>query len=76
MAVTRIKSHNLKTVVRNRMEDEKVAIQNPEECDAEITTLSELIIALSRNAFCKQSRHLIRTPDSAFTFDKNEVLVK
>lgn len=47
-----------------------------EEYDANLPTLSKLIIALSKGTFFKQSHQQIGTLGSEFTFDTNEVLVR
>lgn len=76
MMLTGMKSHNEnKSAVPNRTEKKKVTIKNRQESVTELPTISEFFIALSRTAFCKQSRHLVGTPGSAFAIDRNGVLV-
>lgn len=61
MVVARIKGRNEKNyVVSNKMKGMKVTIQNPQESDVKLRTLSELSTAQSEDKLCKQSRHMAR----------------
>lgn len=43
------------------------------ECNVELSTLSELIIAQSNIMFCEQPRQLVGTPCSVFSSDRKGV---
>lgn len=58
------------------MLEKKLIIKNPEENDTELPTVSGFITSLYNNTFCVQSRNLVGTPDSSFTFDKNEAVLQ
>lgn len=76
--LAQMKSHNEKkmTVVPNWTEKKKLLTKSLELTDKELLTLSEFIIPQSKNDFREQSRNLVGKPGSAFTFDKNWVLVQ
>lgn len=77
MMVTRSRSNNeKKSILPILMKEEKVSIQNAEDCDAELPTFSELFIAQSKDDFFEHSRHLVETPCIACTIRKNSVRVR
>lgn len=61
--------------MQNWKQKKKLIVKNPEEDDAELRTMSDFITAQTEDAFSQQSRRLVGTSSSSFTFDKNGVLI-
>lgn len=60
----------------DRIQEKQLITKRPEEYDAELPSLSEVIIAQSKGIFCEKSCRLAGTPGSACDFQKNEVFVR
>lgn len=77
MVVIRMKNHDQMSAVLPCWTQKKTRLRkNPYDLRVELPTLSELIIAQSKDVFYEQSRQLVGLMGSAFTYDKNGGLVR
>lgn len=65
-----------KYVMQNLLKPKRVTNHNIREYIAELSTLSVLNVAQSKNPFCKKSCHTVGTLGSAFTDDRSGNLVR
>lgn len=77
MVVVRTKNRDQKNSVLLCRSHKKKRLPNSlDEHNVELLMLSELIMTSAKEMFGPQSPQLVQIPSSAFTFEKNEVLVR